>query len=141
MGSMNTIFRIGILSFIMSIYMCWAFRGIEYDVMEILPAVVGFFLAFTICAIIAGALYNLMKKPDEEALYKFIFLVWAASASVVTVGWLIFYAQDTAAAGEFRDNVIIGGVIMAVMVGILNYAVAYALSHGMNYLKPKRRQS
>ena len=138
---MNTAIRIGVLSVVMAIYMGWAFRGIEYDVMETGPALLGFFIAFTICTLIAAALYRLMKRPDSDTLARFAFRVWVVTAALVTVGWLFYYAQDPAAAGEFRDNIIVGGVILAVIVGVLNFVLTLVVDRGIDYLMPKRRRT
>lgn len=133
--------RISVLSAVMSVYMGVAFRGIEYDPVEMAPALIGFFITFTICTIIATAIYKMKNQPDSEILSAFAFRVWLITASLVSVGWLIFYAQDVAAAGEFRDNIIIGGIIMAVMVGILNFVLSYVISFGIDYFKLKRRRT
>ena len=133
--------RIGVLSAVMAVYMSVAFRGIEYDIMETGPALLGFLVAFTICTIIAALIYKMKNQPDSEQLSAFAFRVWLITAPLVAIGWMVFYAQDVAAAGEFRDNVILGGVIMAVMVGILNFALTYVISYGSDYFKPKRRRT
>jgi len=133
--------RIGVISAAMAVYMGVAFRGVEYDVLETGPALLGFFVAFTICTVIATLLYKMKNQPDSEQLSAFAFRIWLVTASLVAIGWLVFYAQDVAAAGEFRDNVILGGVIMAVMVGILNFVLSYVISYGIDYFKPKRRRT
>lgn len=138
---MNTAIRIGVLSVVMAVYMGWAFRGIEYDVMETGPALLGFFVAFTICTLIAAVVYRAMSQPEPEALARFAFRVWVVTAALVTVGWLFYYAQDPAAAGEFRDNIIVGGVILAVVVGVLNFVLTLAIDRGIDYLMPKRRRT
>ena len=138
---MNTAIRIGVLSVVMAIYMGWAFRGIEYDVMETGPALLGFFVAFTICTLIAAVLYRLKNQPDSETLDRFTFRVWLVTATLVAVGWLFYYAQDPAAAGEFRDNIIVGGVILAVIVGVLNFVLTLVIDRGIEYLMPKRRRT
>jgi hypothetical protein len=138
---MNTFIRIGILSAIMAGYMGWAFRGIEYDVMETGPALIGYFIGFTLIALIAALIYKSRSKPESAALEKFTFRTWLVSVVVVALGWMIYYSQDPAAAGEFRDNIIVGGLIMAALVGVLNFALAYAVDFGINYLKPKRRRT
>lgn len=133
--------RIGVLSAVMAVYMSVAFRGIEYDFMETGPALLGFFITFTILTVIAALIYKVKNQPDSDTLSAFSFRVWLITAPLVTIGWLVFYAQDVAAAGEFRDNIILGGVIMAVMVGVLNFVLAYAISYGIEYFKPKRRRT
>lgn len=125
----------------MAIYMGWAFRGIEYEIQEAGIALLGFFIAFMIGTLVATPIYRLKSKPDTAALERFAFRVWAVTASLVAIGWMVFYAQDAAAAGEFRDNVIIGGVIMAVLVTVLNFVLAYALDRSLTYLTPKRRRT
>lgn len=125
----------------MAVYMGWAFRGIEYEIQEAAPALLGFVIAFMLGALIATPIYRLKSGPDAAALERFAFRVWAVTATLVAIGWMVFYARDAAAAGEFRDNVIIGGVIMAVLVTVLNFVLAYALDMGIGYFMPKRRGS
>jgi len=125
----------------MAVYIGWAFRGIEYEIQEAGIALLGFFVAFMIGTLIATPIYRLKSGPDAAALERFAFRVWAVTASLVAIGWMVFYAQDTAAAGEFRDNVIIGGAILAVLVTVLNFVLAYALDIGLTYLTPKRRRT
>jgi hypothetical protein len=54
----------------------------------------------------------------------------------VTIGWLVFFAQDPAAAGFFRDNILIGAAILIVVVAAANFAVTQVLA----YLAPKRNK-
>jgi len=117
--------RIAVLSAAMAVYMGYAFRGIEYDAMETGPALLGYFLSFTLLTIIAVPLYKLKNHPDEQSLTTFAFRFWAVTATVVTIALLIYSSTDVAAAGKYRDNVIVGGIIMAVMVVALNYALIF----------------
>jgi len=118
--------RIGVLSVAMALYMTWAFRGIEYDVLESGPAALEYFISFMICAVIAVPVYRMIKKPDNDALAAFAFRIWLVTATLVTIGWLIYFSQDVASQGEFRNNLIVGAIIMAVMVAVLNYALIIA---------------
>lgn len=119
--------RIAVLSAAMAVYMGLAFRGIEYDPIEAGPSLLGYFLAFTILTLIAVPLYKMKTHPDEESLTSFTFRFWAISAAIVAIGMIFYSTTDVASAGEFRDNVIVGAIIMAVMVVALNYALIIAL--------------
>lgn len=46
-----------------------------------------------------------------------------------------FFRQDPAAAGFFRDNIIIGAVILVALMAVANYA----LTHVFAYLAPERK--
>ncbi len=129
--------RIAVLSAAMAVYMGYAFRGIEYDAMETGPALLGYFLSFTILTIIAVPLYKLKSHPDEKTLTAFAFRFWAVTATIVTIALLVYASTDVASAGKYRDNIIIGGIIMAVMVVALNYALIYA----SQFLMTKRQRA
>ncbi len=131
------IIRIAVLSAVMAIYMGFAFRGIEYDPIEAGPSLLAHFFAFTILTLIAVPLYKMKAHPDEAALGTFAFRFWAVTASIVTLAMIIYSSTDIASAGEFRDNLIVGTLIMVVMVVALNYALAAALKN----LLSKRRRS
>ncbi len=119
--------RIAVLSAVMAVYMGVAFRGIEYDAMETGPALLIYFLAFTIWTLIAVPLYRMKVQPDEQTLKSFTFRFWAVSAAIATIGLIIYSTTDIASAGKFRDDVIVGGIIMAVIVAALNYVLTIAL--------------
>jgi len=128
--------RIGVLSAVMAVYMVWAFRGLEYDIAESGPALLGLFVTFTVLAIIAAPILRRKAAgdaaaPGGELIYRF----WIVSAAVIAVGWLIYYANDAAAAGEFRDNVIVGGLILAALVVVIHFVLLRVEA----YLAPKRR--
>ncbi len=128
--------RIAVLSAAMAVYMGVGFRGLEYDPMEAGPSLLGYFLAFTIWTLIAVPLYKMKTRPDEESLASFTFRFWAVSATVVTIVLLIYSSMDIASAGQFRDNMIVGAIIMAVMVVALNYLLIVILR---NLLSKRRR--
>jgi len=134
---MTIAIRIAVLSAVMAIYMGLAFRGIEYDPLEAAPSLLIYFLAFTIWTIIAVPLYKMKAQPDEAALGAFAFRFWAITATIVTIGMIIYSQTDVASAGKFRYNVIVGTLIMIVMMVGLNYILAAALQN----LKSKRRRA
>jgi len=129
--------RIAVLSAVMAVYIGVAFRGIEYDPMEAGPSLLVYFLAFTIWTLIAVPLYKMKANPDEASLVSFTFRFWAITATIVSIGIIVYSQTDVASAGEFRDNVIVGAIIMAVMVVALNYALIF----GMRSLESKRRRA
>jgi len=129
--------RIAVLSAVMAVYMGVAFRGIEYDPMEAGPSLLIYFIAFTIWTLIAVPLYKMKAHPDEDKLVSFTFRFWAVTAAVVAIGMMIYSQTDVASAGSFRDNVIVGAIIMAVMVVALNYVLIIALRN----LQSKRRRA
>jgi len=129
--------RIAVLSAVMAVYIGVAFRGIEYDPMEAVPSLLVYFLAFTIWTLIAVPLYKMKANPDEASLVSFTFRFWAITATIVSIGIIVYSQTDVASAGEFRDNVIVGAIIMAVMVVALNYALIF----GMRSLESKRRRA
>ncbi len=133
----SIVIRIAVLSAAMAVYMGVAFRGIEYDALEAGPSLLGYFLAFTIWTLIAVPLYKMKNHPDEKSLTTFAFRFWAITAAVVAIGMVIYSQTDVASAGAFRDQPIVGAIIMAVMVVILNYALIFA----MRSLEPKRRRA
>ncbi len=118
--------RIGVLSIAMALYMTWAFRGIENNPLEAGPAVLEYFISFMICAVIAVPVYRMIRKPDGDALSAFAFRVWLVTATLVAIGWLIYFSQNLASQGEFTNNMIVGAVIMAAMVAVLNYLLILA---------------
>jgi len=123
---MIMVIRIGVLSIAMALYMTWAFRGIENNPLEAGPAVLEYFISFMICAVIAVPAYRMIKKPDDDALSAFAFRIWLVTATLVAIGWLVYFSQNLASQGEFTNNMIVGAVIMAVMVAVLNYLVILA---------------
>jgi len=129
--------RIAVLSAVMAVYIGVAFRGIEYDPMEAGPSLLVYFLAFTIWTLIAVPLYKMKANPDEASLVSFTFRFWAITATIVSIGIIVYSQTDVASAGEFRDNVIVGAIIMPVMVVALNYALIF----GMRSLESKRRRA
>jgi hypothetical protein len=129
--------RIAILSAAMAVYMGVAFRGIEYDALEAGPSLLGYFIAFTIWTLIAVPLYKMKTHPDEKSLATFTFRFWAITAALATIGMMIYSQTDVASAGMFRDNVIVGAIVMVAMVVILNYALIFALRS----LESKRRRA
>ena len=133
----SLVIRIAVLSATMAIYMGVAFRGIEYDPIEAAPSLLVYFLAFTIWTIIAVPLYKMKTQPDEAALGSFAFRTWAITATIVAIGMIIYSATDIASAGKFRDSVIVGTIIMAVMIVALNYILTIALKS----LLSKRRRA
>ena len=131
------VIRIAVLSVAMAVYTGFAFRGIEYDPIEAGPSLLGYFLAFTILTMIAVPLYKMKSQPDEPTLAAFTFRFWSITAALAAIGIIIYSSTDVASAGEFRDNLIVGTIIMAVMVVALNYAVIFALRN----LESKRRRA
>ena len=131
------VIRIAVLSAVMAIYMGYAFRGIEYDPVEAGPSLLAHFLAFTILTLIAVPLYKMKAKPDEAALGSFAFRFWAITATIISLAMIVYSSTDVASAGEYRDNIIVGTIIMLVMVVALNYALIFA----MQKLLSKRRRA
>ncbi|HJP38175.1 MAG: hypothetical protein QF483_02545 [Gammaproteobacteria bacterium] len=128
--------RITILSAVMAAYIGVAFRGIEYDPMEAGPSLLAYFLVIIIWTLIAVPLYKIKTRADDEVLAAFAFRCWAITATLATLGIIIFSAMDIASAGEFRDSPIIGTILMGVMVVALNYALTFVLQ---NLLSKRRR--
>ncbi|MAF82546.1 MAG: hypothetical protein QGH93_03415 [Gammaproteobacteria bacterium] len=129
--------RIVILSAVMAVYIGVAFRGVEYDPLETGPALLGYFLAFTIWTLIAAPLYKIKTQADEASLATFTFRCWAITATLATCVIIFYSMTDIASAGEFRDNIIVGTILMAVIVVALNYALIIALRS----LLSKRRRA
>jgi NhaP-type Na+/H+ or K+/H+ antiporter len=130
------VIRIAVLSAVMAIYMGFAFRGIEYDPLEAGPSLLAHFFAFIILTLIAVPLYKMKTHPDEATLGAFAFRFWAITAGIVSLAMIIYSSTDVASAGEFRDNLIVGTIIMLVMVVALNYALVIVLK---NLLSKRRR--
>ena len=133
----SIVIRIAVLSAVMAIYMGYAFRGIEYDPVEAGPSLLAHFLAFTILTLIAVPLYKMKTHPDEAALGAFTFRFWAVTATIVSIVMIVYSSMDVASAGEYRDNVIVGAIIMAVMIVALNFVLKYSL----HKLLSKRRRA
>ncbi len=133
---MNVGIRITSLSLIMSIYMVWAFRGVEYDPQEAIGALLVFLGGFLVLTVIAVPIYKMTGSKAGGTLAEFAFRCWLVTATLVTIGWLVFFAQDPAAAGFFRDNILIGAAILIVVVAAANFAVTQFLA----YLTPKRKK-
>lgn len=127
--------RIIALSLVMSVYMLWAFRGIETDPQESIGALLVFLGGFLVLTAVAAPVYQLTKGKSGGDTAGFAFRFWLISAAAVTVAWLVFFWQDTAAAGFFRDSVIIGAVILPVLVAAANYVLTQVFA----YLAPKRK--
>jgi hypothetical protein len=126
--------RTGILSLATALYMTWAFRGIEYDVIETAPALLGLTLALWIATIIGVPIYMKRGQHDDAQVARFAFIFWAVTAGIVAMGWLLIYGRDPAAAGEFRDNLIVGVIVLIVFVAVVNFGVVRVL----DYFSPKR---
>ncbi|MFQ5609576.1 MAG: hypothetical protein ACE5G3_02170 [Gammaproteobacteria bacterium] len=127
--------RIGVLSLAAAVYMAWAFRGIEYEVMETLPALLELFLAFMVPTLVAVPVYRKTGTRDDAQVARFAFIFWLGAAAVVAAGWLILFGVDAAAAGYFRDNIILGVIGLIALVAVANFAVV----RGLDYFAPKRR--
>jgi hypothetical protein len=123
------------LSLVMSIYMMWAFRGIEYDPQESVGALLLFLGGYLILTAVAVPVYQMTKGKSGGDTASFAFRFWLISVTAVTIAWLTFFWQDPAAAGFFRDNIIVGAVILPVLVAAANFAIV----QGFTYLAPKRR--
>lgn len=119
----------------MAVYMGWAFRGIEYEALEAGPALLGLFLAFLVPTVIAVPVYNKLGPREAAQTARFAFGFWAVSAGVVALTWLFAFGRDAAAAGYFRDNIIVGLIGLIVLVAALNFALIPTL----RYFAPKRR--
>ena len=123
------------LSLIMSVYMIWAFRGVEYDPLESISALLLFLGGYLILTAVAVPIYQMTKGKSGGDTTGFALRFWLISAAAVTIAWLAFFWQDPAAAGFFRDNIIIGAVILPVLVAAANFAFL----QGIAYLAPKRK--
>ena len=133
---MTIAIRIGVLSLAAAIYMTWAFRGIENEFMESAPAMLQILLAYAIPTLIAVPVYRKMGERDEAQVAGFAFIFWLAAAAVVTAGWMMLFGLDAAAAGYFRDNIIVGLIGLAVLVPVVNFG----LTRAFMYYAPKRRR-
>jgi hypothetical protein len=127
--------RTGILSVATALYMIWGFRGVEYDVVEIAPPLLGMTLALWIATIIGLPVYMKLGQRDDTEITRFGFRLWLVTAAIVAIGWLLLYGLDPAAAGEFRDNIIMGVIGLIVFVAVVNFGVVRALQ----YFGPRRR--
>ncbi len=123
------------LSLVMSIYMIWAFRGVEYDPQESIGALLLFLGGYLILTAVAVPIYQMTRGKSGGDTAGFAFRFWLISAAAVTIAWLVFFWQDPAAAGFFRDSIIVGAVILPVLVAAANYAII----QGFTYLAPKRK--
>ena len=132
---MATAIRIGVLSIVTAVYIMWAFRGLEYDLLEVGPPLLELLAALIIPTAVAVPVYNKLGQRDSAQTARFAVLFWFASTAVITVGWLILFGRDAAAAGNFRDNIIIGVVILVALIAALNFAITPVLK----YFEPKRR--
>lgn len=128
--------RIILLSLVMSIYMVWAFRGVEYDPQEAVGALLVFLVGFLVLPAIAVPVYKMTWGKAADNTPDFAFRCWMITAALVAIGWLVFFAQDPAAAGFFRDNILIGAVILIVLVAAANFV----LSRVFDYLAPKGKK-
>lgn len=127
--------RIITLSLVASIYMLWAFRGVEYDPQEAIGALLVFLGGYLILTAIAVPAYHLTKGKSGSDTAGFAFRFWLVSAAIVTIAWLVFFWQDPAAAGFFRDNIIVGAVILPMLIAAANFA----LTQVFIYLAPRRK--
>jgi len=132
---MATMIRIGILSVAAAVYMGWAFRGIEYEALEAAPALLGLLLAFLIPTLIAMPVYKRLGERSDAQMARFALGFWMASGAIVVLIWLVAFGRDAAAAGYFRDNLVVGIVGLIVLVAILNFALTPVLQ----YFAPRRR--
>ena len=123
------------LSLVMSIYMMWAFRGIEYDLRESIAPLLLFLGGYLILTAVAVPVYQMTKGKSGGDTAGFAFLFWLVSVTAITIAWLAFFWQDPAAAGFFRDNIIVGAIILPVLVAAANFVIV----QGFTYLAPKRR--
>lgn len=123
------------LSLVMSVYMVWAFRGVEYDPQEAVVALLEFLGGFLVLTAVAVPIYKMTRGKAGGNISEFAFRFWMITATLVTFGWLVFFAQDPAAAGYFRDNILIGVAIFIVVV----LATNFVLNRVFAYLAPKRR--
>ena len=132
---MANIIRIVILSVFMALFMVWGFRGVENNPLDAAPAFLGFIAAFLAPgAIGAPAWAATLGKGRGTA--GAIFPAWAVTAALVAIGWLVYYARDIAAGGYFRDNMLVGAVLLAVLTAVL----AIGLGRGLDYLAPQRKR-
>lgn len=132
---MATAIRIGVLSIATGVYIMWAFRGLEYDLLEVGPPLLQLVAAFIVPTAIAVPVYQKLGQHDAAQVARFAFLFWLASTAVITVGYLILFGRDAAAAGYFRDNLIIGVVGLIALIAVLNFVLIRVLG----YFAPKRR--
>lgn len=132
---MNVAIRIVVLSIAMGAYFVWAFRGIENDPLESAPALLGFIAGFLFLTAVAVPVFAATAGKGKGNLAGFAFRCWLLTAGLVAVGWLVFYSRDPAAAGFFRENVIVGGLVLAGLVAVVNFALIRALE----YLAPRKR--
>ena len=129
---MQIVLRIIVLSIVMGAYFIWAFRGIENHPVESVPALLGLLAGFLAPTAIGMGLYAATTGRGRQDLPALAFRAWLVTAGVVAIGWLVFYAQDPAAAGFFRDNVLVGGLVLAALMVALNFGLLRAL----DYLAP-----
>ncbi|CAG0939649.1 hypothetical protein GPROT2_00670 [Gammaproteobacteria bacterium] len=132
---MANIIRIVILSVFMAVFMVWGFRGVENSPLEAVPALIGFIVAFLAPSAIGVPAYAATVGRQRGDTARFAFLFWAASAALVAIGWLLYYASDIAAGGYFRDSMLAGAAILAVLTA----ALAFGLGRGLDYLSAGRR--
>ena len=90
---MNVGIRIISLSLIMSIYMVWAFRGVESDPQEAISALLMFLGGFLVLTVVAVPIYKMTGSKVGGTLAEFTFRCWLVTATLVTIGWLVFFAQ------------------------------------------------
>lgn len=126
--------RIIILSLVLSVYMVWAFRGVEYDPQEAVSALLGFVGSFLVLTAVAVPIYRMTRGKAGGNVAVFAFRCWLVTAAVVTLVWLVYFSRDTAAAGFFRDNIVVGALALIAVIGGANFALTQCLA----YLAPKR---
>lgn len=132
---MATAIRIGVLSIATAVYIIWAFRGLEYDLLEVGPPLLQLTAALIIPVAVAVPIYSKLAQHDAAQVARFAFLFWLASTVVISVGYLFLYGRDAAAAGYFRDNLIIGVAGLIALIAVANFVVLRIL----DYFAPKRR--
>lgn len=132
---MATVIRIGVLSIATAVYIMWAFRGLEYDLLETGPPLLQLIAALIIPTAIAWPVYSRVGQHDDAQVARFAFLFWLASTAVISVAYVILFGSDAAAAGYFRDNLIVGVVGLIILIGVLNFVTIRVL----DYFAPKRR--
>jgi len=133
---MQVVARIIGLSLVMSVYMVWAFRGIEYDPQEAVSALLIFLGGFLVFTMVAVPIYRMTGSKAGGTLEEFTFRCWMITAALVAIGWLVFFAQDPAAAGFFRDNILIGAAVLIVLV----LAANFLLNQVFAYLAPRHKK-
>jgi len=126
--------RILVLSVVMSIYDIWAFRGVENNPVETIPAFLEVLATFLAPTALLVPAYAMTLGKGRTDLSRFALTCWMVTAALVALAWLGFYAWDKASGGYFRDHMLVGALLLAALMVAANFGLVRAL----DYLAPRK---